>query len=273
MDREKQVVKGSYALVTGAGAGLGAAFADELASRGYDIIMVSLPGEDLPGKSVGLAAKHGVDVRFFECDLSQESSCIALHQWIGQQGFRVSFLINNAGIGSTHPFLDFETGFYNRQLQVNVIAPVVLCRLLIPDMLTSGLPCYILNVGSLGGYFHIPNKEVYGASKAFIHSFTRSLQLRLEGTNISLLLLCPGAVNTNERLRNVHKDMKGLAKKSLMLPHKVAPLAVTALLNGEKVLVPGKINKIFLVLDRIVPSFIKNRILRREMKRQSSFTR
>ena len=273
MDREKQDVNGPYALVTGAGSGLGAAFADELASRGYDIIMVSLPGEDLSGKSARLADLYQVNVRYFECDLSKEESCVALHQWVKQQGYRVTILINNAGIGSTHPFLEFETGFYTRQLQVNVIAPVLLCRLLIPDMLSLDLPCHILNVGSLGGYFHIPNKEVYGASKSFIHSFTRSLQLRLKGTNISLMLLCPGAVNTNQRLKDVHKDMKGLAKRSLMVPHEVAGPAITELLKGSKRLIPGRINKLFLVLDRIIPTFIKNRIFQKEMKRQSSFTR
>jgi short-subunit dehydrogenase len=273
MDSKKQDVKGPYAIVTGAGAGMGAAFASELASRGYDIIMVSLPGEDLMAKSARLAALHPVDVRYYECDLSEESSCIALHQWVKQEGFTVTVLINNAGIGSTHPFLDFDPGFYTRQLRVNVVAPVILCRMLIPDMLATQRPCHILNMGSLGGYFHIPNKEVYGASKAFVHSFTHSLQLRLKGSNISLMLLCPGAVNTNERLRDAHKDMKGLAKRSLMLPDEVAAIAVNALLKGRKVLVPGKINNLFLALDRIFPEFVKNRIILKEMKRQSSFTR
>jgi len=87
------------------------------------------------------------------------------------------------------------------------------------------------------------------------------------------MLLCPGAVNTNERLRDAHKDMKGLAKRSLMLPDEVAAIAVNALLKGRKVLVPGKINNLFLALDRIFPEFVKNRIILKEMKRQSSFTR
>lgn len=272
MDKEKQDVKG-YAIVTGAGAGLGAAFADELASRGYDIVLVSLPGEDLATKSAQLAAKHHVAVKYYEADLSREECCISLYEWTKQEGLDVRVLVNNAGIGSTNPFLDFKPAFYTKQVQVNIVAPVLLCRLFVPDMLDMQKSCHILNVGSLGGFFNIPNKEVYGATKAFIHSFTRSLQLKLAGTKVSMMVLCPGPIETNERLRDAHKNMKGLAKKAVMHPHEVAVVAIDALLSGKKVLVPGKINNLFLALDWIVPSFIKNRILLKEMKRQASFTR
>jgi short-subunit dehydrogenase len=153
------------------------------------------------------------------------------------------------------------------------MTPVLLCRQFIPDMLASNRNCYILNVGSLGGFFHIPNKEVYGATKAFIYSFTQSLQLKLEGTLVSLIVICPGPVETNERLRDAHKNMKGLAKRAVMFPEEVAEKALNALFSGKKVFVPGKVNNLFLKLDWIVPSFIKNRILRKEMKRQASFTR
>jgi uncharacterized protein len=273
MDKEKQNVMDNYAIVTGAGAGLGFAFATEMATKGYNIILVSLPGEDLENKATVMTDKYKVKVRFFETDLSQEANCISLHEWVVHQGLKVSVLINNAGIGSTNPFLDFKPGFYTKQILVNIMAPVLLCRLFIPTMIESGTKAYILNVGSLGGFFHIPNKEVYGATKAFIHSFTNSLQLKLEDTQISMMVVCPGPVETNDRLKDAHKNMKGLAKKAVMHPHEVAAKAVDSLFKGKKILVPGRINNLFLALDWVVPNFIKNRILRKEMIRQASFSR
>jgi len=87
------------------------------------------------------------------------------------------------------------------------------------------------------------------------------------------MVLCPGPVETNERLKDAHKNMKGLAKKAVMHPHEVAAVAVDALFQGKKILVPGKINNLFLALDWVVPNFIKNSILRKEMKRQALFSR
>lgn len=273
MDQEEQDVGKGFALVTGAGQGLGYAFTEILAARGYDLVMVSLAGESLDSKSSALAAQYNVQVKYFEADLSREENCVKLYEWVKQNNIWVSVLINNAGIGSTNPFLEFSPAFYARQISVNVITPVLLCRQFLPDMLHSNRRSYILNVGSLGGFFHIPNKEVYGATKAFIYSFSQSLQLKLEETLVSLTVICPGPVETNERLRDAHKQMKGLAKRAVMLPEEVAGKAIDALFSGKKVFVPGKVNNLFLKLDWIVPTFIKNRILRKEMKRQASFTR
>ena len=137
MDKEKQNVVQKFALVTGAGAGLGFAFAHELAKRGHHIIMVSLPGEGLETKAIALAKEFNRVVKYFEADLSQEASCFALHEWVQSQGLSVNVLVNNAGIGSTNPFLDFQPGFYTKQILVNTMAPVLLCRLFIPCMIKN----------------------------------------------------------------------------------------------------------------------------------------
>lgn len=273
MDQEKQNVEKGYALVTGSGSGLGLAFAKNLAVRGYPLVMVSLPGENLESVARSISQSSGVDVQWLEKDLSQEQSCAEIMAYIEEKQIPVTLLVNNAGIGSTNPFLGFEAPFYTRQLKVNVITPVLLTRMLLPKMFASPLPCYVLNVGSLGGYFHLPNKEVYGASKAFVHSFTSSLQLLTKGTNVSLMAVSPGPVETNERIQAAHQNMKGLAKKAVMMPEEVAQQALDAMFRGRHSFVPGRINRLFLWLDWVIPTAIKNRILLKEMKRQASFTR
>lgn len=273
MDQTKQNVSSAYALVTGSGAGLGMAFAKDLAARGYNLIMVSLPGESLPEKAEAIATAFQVNVLCLEKDLSDEQSPAEIVQFIRENHIRLHVLVNNAGIGSTNPFLDFPPAFYVKQLKVNVITPVLLIRMILEDMLAFDHQCYILNVGSLGGYFHLPNKEVYGASKAFVHSFTNSLQLRVKDTNVSVTVISPGPVETNERIQAAHKNMKGLAKKAVMLPEEVAAQALDAMFSHKKKFIPGKINRLFLVLDWLVPTSVKNKILWKEMKRQASFTK
>lgn len=273
MDQTKQNVVGAYALVTGSGAGLGLAFAKELASMGYNLVMVSLPGESLEQKALAISQECNVQVLYLEKDLCEEQSSTDIVQFLRDNKISLHVLVNNAGIGSTNPFLDFPPAFYVKQLKINVITPVLLIRMILEDMLKYDHRCYILNVGSLGGYFHLPNKEVYGASKAFVHSFTNALQLRVKDTNVSVTVISPGPVETNERIQAAHKNMKGLAKKAVMLPEEVAEQALDAMFAQKKKFIPGKINRLFLLLDWLIPTSVKNKILLKEMKRQASFTR
>ncbi len=259
----------NYAIVTGAGQGIGYAFASELARRGHHVIMVSLPGEDLPSKASSLAEQYGVDVFYHEADLTGEDSCNHFHEWVTENHFSVDILINNAGIGSSGLFEDFSTAFYRKQVSLNVMVPVLLTRLFLPD-LRKCQNAYILNMGSMGAFFNMPNKEVYSASKAFILSFSRSLQSTLENTNIQVTVISPGPVDSNPRLLEIHRNMKGIARKTVMKPQEIAEAGLDALFSGKNELVPGGMNRLLLLLNRMMPSFLRKGIIRKEMKRQQS---
>lgn len=270
MDKEKQdVMKNMFAIVTGAGQGIGFAFAEALAKRQHPVIMVSLPGEGLDAKATELSKKFNVEVLYIETDLTESGNCQALYQWVKDHGYSVNTLINNAGIGSSGPFEEFSTNFYEKQVFLNVIVPVILTRLFLPDLkkLDKG---FILNMGSMGAFFNMPNKEVYSASKSFILSFSRSMQATLDGSNVTVSVISPGPVDSNARLLEIHKNMKGVARRAVMKPEEVAEAGLDTLFNGKKELVPGSINRILLFLNRLLPSFIRKGIIRREMKRQES---
>lgn len=270
MDQEKQdVMNNAFAIVTGAGQGIGYAFASSLARRGHNLILVSLPGEDLAEKAAALADKHNVVVHFRETDLTLTSNCEALHAWVTENEYQVDVLINNAGIGSAGPFEEFSIGFYQKQVTLNVMVPVLLTRLFLPD-LRKMEKAWILNMGSMGAYFNMPNKEVYSASKSFILSFSRSLQATLDNTNIHVAVISPGPVDSNARLLEIHRNMKGIARKAVMKPEEIAESGLNALFSGKKELVPGAINRFLLFLNRLIPASIKKGILRREMKRQEA---
>ena len=262
----------TYSLITGAGSGIGYAFAEECARRGLHVLMVSLPGESLSQKSHELSAKYQVQVKFFECDLSEPTACDALFNFVREGNLLVNMLINNAGIGSNGAFEQFEPSFYERQIYLNTIVPVTLTRIFIP-MLLAQSRSYILNVSSMGAFFPMPQKEVYNATKAFLLSFSKSLQLHLEGSSIQLSVVCPGPVDSNARLLEIHRDLKGMAKKAVMTPAEVATAAIGGLLAGKQVIIPGRLNRIMRVLNGWIPAAMKKNFMRKEMERQAALTR
>ena len=268
MDQEKQdVMKNAFAIVTGAGQGIGYAFAAALARRGHNVIMVSLPGEGLEEKAFSMAKQYDVEVLYKETDLTVTGNCHNFHQWVTENGYIVDILINNAGIGSAGPFEDFSPAFYEKQVTLNVMVPVLLTRFFLPGMRKMN-QAFILNMASMGAFFNMPNKEVYSASKSFILSFSRSLQATLDGSSVRVSVISPGPVDSNARLLEIHKNMKGIARKAVMKPEEVAEAGLDAMFTGKKELVPGGINRILLFLNRLLPASIRQGIIRREMKRQ-----
>lgn len=270
MDKGEQILNNNaYALVTGSGQGIGFAFAEALALRGYNLIMVSLEGEGLTATAAALSKKYDIKVVPVELDLCNADNCGKLYNMVREKGLHVSVLINNAGIGSRAPFTDFDPVFYHKQITLNTIVPVMLCRMFLPDM--QKMPeAYILNMASMGAFFYMPYKEVYVATKSFLISFTRSLQFSLTKTTVSMTVLCPGSVNTNNRVKAINANMKGLARRSVLDPHEVAEEGLNALFRKKKICVPGRVNRFLLQLNRIMPTSIKNAIIRREMDRQEA---
>lgn len=257
----------TYALVTGASQGLGLAFCKALARRQHHLIMVSLPEQRLDKTAEYIRNTYSVDVIYVETDLSSLASCEHLIRELLIKQYKIDILINNAGIGSNGSFTSFDLQFYEKQIALNCQTPVFLCRLLIPEMKKLE-KAYILNVGSLGAYFDMPYKEVYCASKLFLISFTRSLFVSLKNTPITISVVCPGSIDTNDRLRKIHEEMKGIAKKSIMLPDDVAEEAIEGLFSGKTVFITGKINRFFYRLNKYVPQRIQRYFVDREMLRQ-----
>jgi short-subunit dehydrogenase len=259
-----------FALITGGSSGIGAAFASELASRGHPILIVALQDENLEHFKKQIEDRYGVSCHTLGVDLSEGNAPAEIHQWVIENEFSVNILINNAGIGSKEIFEKIDIEFYKRQLMVNVVNAVILTRLMIDNLKLSG-PSYILNMGSLGGFFSIPEKVSYVASKAFIHSFSKSLRYELEPCGIKVVLLCPGGVNSNMNSRMVISELKGIAKKSVFEPEKLATVAIDSMFNNETVIIPGLINKSFYHINKFLPAFVKTLIINRQLVRKSRY--
>ena len=256
-----------FALVTGASQGLGLALCNALAKRKHNLIMVSLSNEGLADQAIQIKMNYLVEVYYYETDLTHLENCKKLMDDLANKQFIVQILVNNAGIGSNGLFTHFPPEFFEKQIALNCQTPVYMSRLLIPQMLQLPI-AHILNIGSLGAFFDMPHKEVYVASKAFLISFSRSLYVSLKNTSIKVSIVCPGSIDTNHRMRTIHKEMKGIGKQSVMQTDEVAEIAIDGMFAKKRLFIPGRINKLLYWLNRMVPERIQRYFVDREMNRQ-----
>ena len=125
------------------------------------------------------------------------------------------------------------------------------------DDLKDNAPSHIMNVGSMGGFFMLPDKIVYSATKAFVYAFSMGLRMELASSGIMVSVLCPGGTDSNEKTRACNKDLKGLAKISILQPCEVANEAIDKMLKGQSRIIPGFLNKVSYHVSRIVPEFVQ----------------
>lgn len=113
----------------------------------------------------------------------------------------------------------------------------------------------------------LPHKAVYSATKAFVYSFSRSLRLELKRTGITVSVLCPGGIDSNAKTIAINKELKGLAKASILTPTEVAREAIDKMLKGKALIIPGVINKLSYYVSHIVPGFVKDFLVLKTFKR------
>ncbi|CAO1651005.1 SDR family oxidoreductase [Salinibacterium sp. NG22] len=186
---------GTTVLVTGASSGLGEEFARQLAARGADLVLVARRIDRLEQLATELRASHGVNVTPIERDLSTPDAASTLAAELTERGIPVHSLVNNAGFATRNRFEDEEPARIDQEIALNVGALVALTRQFYPQ-LRSHDAGVLINVASTAGYQPVPFMAVYGATKAFVLSFTEALWSEAQGTGLTVLALSPGATRT-----------------------------------------------------------------------------
>jgi len=255
-----------YTMITGSSDGFGKALAIECAQRGMNLILVALPGPELHHLANFIRKNFFVDVQCFETNLAVDSEIHDLHSKIVEKGLAVNTLINNAGIGNTQMFIETSPEFIKQQIKLNVLATTLLTNLFIPE-LKKNSPSYILNMGSLCSFFYLPQKQVYGGTKSFIHFFSKSLRRELKSEQISVSVACPGGMNTNFSTSLINRNGNFLSRISILNPEQAAPVVIEKMLRGKEVIIPGAVNQFSMILDKLLPAFLKNILTDRLMKR------
>lgn len=253
----------AYTLITGASSGIGKAMAVQCGEMGMNLLLVSLPGEGLEAFSHELAGKFNILTGFIEQDLTDPSGPEAVFEWTRSSGYDVNILINNAGVAGASVFEKSEMKYIDDRILLNIRALVFLTRFFIP-MLKAHPHSHILNVGSMAGFFPIPFKSLYSASKAFVLTFSRSLRSELKGSGLSISVLCPNGVQTNhttvDRIRS-HGKLGTLTKLDVT---KVARAGIQGMMHEKFLIIPGKINYLLLILRYILPLSFQQFLLQRE---------
>ena len=125
-----------------------------------------------------------------------------------------------------------------------------------------------MNVSSLAGFFYLPNKQVYGGTKSYLLSFSKSLRKELKCDEVSVSVLCPGGMNTHWRLAMENRMMgTWVSRQSVMEPSDVAAIGIRQMFGGKESIITGFWNRCFLIWDRIFPKRIKDGLVNYQMKK------
>jgi len=185
----------SHVVITGASAGLGAAFARAFAARGAHVALVARRADRLEALADELVGTHGVLACAVPLDLTQPDAPQRLSSALDARGFVPDGLINNAGFGTAGPFAAEDPARLRDELLLNVVALTALTREFLPTLIASGHGL-LVNVASNAAFQPLPGVATYAASKAYVKSLTEALWVETRGSGMRVLALCPGPTET-----------------------------------------------------------------------------
>lgn len=262
---KRDIFSGTTALVTGASSGLGEEFARELARRHCNLVLTARSREKLEQLASDLSRVNGVRVHVITQDLSTEGGALALAQELKNRDIVVDHLINNAGFGTAGRFETMDVEREARMVRVNCESVVVLSRSLLRGMLDRRRGG-ILNVASTAGHQPTPFMSTYGASKAFVLSFTLALAEELRGTGVHALALCPGPVPTGFQAAASIPSGAVLSIAKLDA-HTVVERALDAYARHAVIKTPGVVNSVQTLASKVFPRSLVVRAARLTMKK------
>jgi short-subunit dehydrogenase len=245
----------STALVTGASSGIGRHLAGQLAADGCDLVILARRTGLLDELAAQLREQHKVSVEVLTADLTSPDGLAAATDRLSDAGRPVELLVNNAGVGSSGSFADLPAASVAAQVSLNVMALVALTHAALPSMLRRGHGG-VLNVSSVAGFFAMPGSAVYGATKAFVTSFSESLSGEVADQGVHVTALCPGFTRTasaEDHSGEDHSGDGGMPEFAWLDAGRVARAGLDAVASGRVICVPGAQYKAVVPLAKIVP--------------------
>ena len=251
------------ALITGASAGIGAGFAEALAARGADLVLVARRRDKLEALAQKLEAAHGVKVKCIAADLAGPAAPQEIMSAL--DGAPVDMLVNNAGYGLPGYYTENDWRAHRDFIELMVTSYAHLTRLMLPGMLARGWG-RIIHVSSLAGLTPgSAGHTLYGAAKAFLVSFGQSLAAECDGTGVKVSVLCPGFTYTEfHDVNNTRGLVSALPKYMFMQSGPVVEGALAALEKEHVVYVPGLWNKFAAWLMGALPRSWAAAMMRRQ---------
>lgn len=225
------------AIVTGASSGIGKVYAERLASRGYNLVVVARREDRLRQLAADLGERFGVQADVIVADLSQPEGVAQVATRIADDA-SVSLLINNAGFSALRPLTQTPDDTITTMIALNVTALTLLSKAALSAFKTRGAGA-LVNIGSGAGFAPYPGIPVYGATKSFVYQFTQSLQNEVDGTPVRVQLVLPGAVVSEGWDVAGGASLDSLPPEIVMTTEDLVDAALAGLEMGERVTAPS----------------------------------
>jgi short-subunit dehydrogenase len=251
--------KGQWALITGASSGIGECFAYQLAERGLHVILLGRDEESLKRVAGTIKERYAVQLETVRCDLTRE-----LEKGISvMQEFDIDLLVNNAGLGVYGKFLERDPSRYREMIALNIAALSELAfragRRMV-EKRNGG----VINIGSVAGFFPLPNFAVYAATKAYVYNFSLALWAEWRTHNVHVLYVAPGSTETKFFERSRDGLQRPKESPGVMKPEEVARESLRAYERGQVVCIPGWKNRLGpLLVRRFFPDWMVARFAER----------
>lgn len=240
------------ALITGASSGIGSELTNLFARDGYDVVLVSRSREKLERFGSDLETEHDIMATVIQQDLSEPNAAEDLYNAIVAKELDINVLVNNAGLPVFGHFSETDQTMERDLIQVNLVSLTQLTKLFVQEMVERGSG-RILNNASLAGRWPTPSAAVYGATKAYVISFSVAIAEELNDAGITVTVMCPGETETQFMETGGMEESK-IAQRNLLHPRDVAEQGYEGLQNGEVVVVPGGVKQQTLFhLPRLLP--------------------
>lgn len=244
---------GKSVLITGASSGIGKELATLFAKDGYHLILVSRSEDRLQDVAADFDRQFGTSSTVIEKDLSKPNSAQEVYDEVKRQNLTVNVLVNNAGVGA-HGLFATETNLQKELdiIQLNVTSLVQLTKLFVRDMVTRN-EGKILNLASIASTMPNPLVAVYGATKAFVYSFSEALYNELKDTKVTVTALLPPATDT-DWFNKAGAENTVVAQGDKADPAKVAKDGYDALMAGKDKVISGASTKLAAAMASVLPS-------------------
>lgn len=243
------------ALITGATAGIGAAFARRLAADGFSLVLVARDEDRLGASAESLRLRYGVGVEVLPADLATDEGLGKVEKRLAEG---IDLLVNNAGFGHPGSFLDVPVAEELRMLKVHCEAVLRLTMAALPGMRERDRGA-VINVASVAAFF---TRGSYGASKAWVVNYSESVAAELTGTRVRVMALCPGFVRTEFHER-ASMDTSGIPDFLWLSADDVVREAMRDLARGRRVSVPDLRYKVIVGVGRLIPRGLAGQVSRR----------
>ena len=242
------------ALITGASRGIGAAFAQEFVAAGYNLVLVARSRDSLQQLAADLTSEFRIEAKVIVQDLTVSNAAELVYRQVQAANRPIDVLVNNAGFGAYGDLADLDRQQQLNMIQLNVMALVDLTYWCLGDMRSRGQGA-IINIASTAAYQAMPYLAVYGATKAFVLSFSEALWAENQPTGVRVLAVCPGPTETQFFQGAKFPDkLVSQVEQIYLTPEQVAREAIASLDGNASNLVPGNLlNKLLINLPRLLP--------------------